>query len=430
LAAILKDVAIARGAFGESVSGLLKKGKYSEKALQHPTSGIPAMHAIMEDAGGSKALKKYTDRLSSHVDVLDTHIAALSQGPTFSPNATKEPSSQLLIIRAGFNAIDLLRSFRSKDEDGTKHGFWSLGSHAAEVLRKQIVPLSVLGLYKSEGPQGVIVGAGDSNLPFVKGLNALLTDVRANESLGVVKFDALIDKIDPAKVYFSDAYASSAAASEYWSTRVPDHISVRSGANGTSVGTTPMTPFLLSFCFAHRFAESGVESFAAKVILGEESVSYLAALNAKYVIHIFPGGRGHNCEVFLRCLKRTEDNPYTRYGPLSEGNWRAILVKYVHIAVSVNLRRLRAELTFDLTRYAIPPFVMPGVFYMADGKLKNGLVRLPVDYAATVELVGSALRSLYGGSPARAEVAEDPFEFESVSETGQGGDTSPQYIDE
>jgi len=308
------------------------------------------------------------------------------------------PSPRTTILNLQI-ANDIFRNMRGGPaSDATKFSSLCGGSNTAGVVRKQFVPLRMLGFIDASelktsrrvtvgtnsplavmfGDQGVVtdiedythgdewdrvlqtrfvpkapkleddgkrylVGCGDSNIHYVAGLSAIMMDVKAvPHARQFICKNALEFDFKPADQAFSDAYCKDIVARTYWATEFPDEYNFDVHEGESARAGTSLDPFELTFCFAHRFMKCGLKAFSVKVHFCNIGRRWdvLVDLFNKYHVVITLGGRVHNGEVYLTCFLLPEEpvDQYEREGV------EAIVLRYAGAALASNIHRYISEL--------------------------------------------------------------------------------------
>jgi hypothetical protein len=301
------------------------------KLVTNPLSGNPSAQVLELDGrlNGFGNLPRFMEDWRKSISLHTTKLVALADSfISFKSVRVAEinfvvPAPRTTILNLQI-ANDIFRGMRGGPAaDATKFSSLCGGSNTAGVVRKQFVPLRMLGfidvselktskrvnvdanspLAVTFGEQSVVtaiedyvhggewdrvlqtrsvpkapelenggkrylVGCGDSNIHYVAGLSATMMDVKAvPHARQFICKNALEFDFNPADYAFSDAYCKDIVARTYWASEFPEEYNFDVHDGESARAGTSLDPFELTFCFAHRFMKRGLKAFSAKVHL-------------------------------------------------------------------------------------------------------------------------------------------------------------------
>jgi len=333
--------------------------------------------------------------------------------------------------------------------------------HSTEVLRKQYIPLEMLGFVKTESAKGSVVtegedggyfmtvssneqrytnirilydevlpsvpstarrffvGCGDSNAHMIAGIDCTLINIKNCDVPNVLVADALSYGWNPDDIIFCDGYATHESCTKYYSRLNSSSTSNVSGSGeGVKAGTT-LSEFQLTWCFAEYFMSKGVKYFSVKILLEPDAslIPKLVLLHNAYHCVWSMGGRGHNGEVFLTCHKRGGSST-VQYTELA---MRLIVYRYLCYAVSCNIGRF---ISIRLMKLVVPPiasFIQPRT-YDVSGKCASRYDIKLSELWPTIKLNAGSVASIAPSIPSG-------FNFDA-READVGTETVVTYVSE
>jgi len=259
------------------------------------------------------------------------------------------------------------RQTRSGDPDASKHPTATGGAHFCEVLRKQIIALEAMGVMycppaigevlgkcgiklnryeHTDAKKVIFVGAGDKNITYVDGIKARFVDKVTAKQYDILceDFDSIDLKEHVDSRFFSDAMASVGFI---------QNVVLKSANSGGAIGSVPVTEFKRSWYFAERLAVAEVHEFCVKIVVDEDPCEKFTTFLKHYDVEFFPGGRGHNMEMFLRCIRREDGD-----NGMDVNKWSKFVSRLLQHSLYVSLLRFRAETTMYFEAYKT--WVRPG----------------------------------------------------------------------
>lgn len=257
------------------------------------------------------------------------------------------------------------QKLRKPAEDATKIVLYG-GPNFFGTLRKQVVPLRQMGFFNPPDPDNstryLVVGAGRDNLGFVKGLRGELSDLKPDESQSVKQKNLFsprdFEKFDDC-VVFSDIFLREDAVRELY----PDRFRREGGAGKAKV---QVRAFHCCMAVAEFLKSKKAKDFCVKMFLepnlSEHDYQWLQEVFSDYNIELYPGGRGHNYEWYVRA----------RLGESSCGPtvaaWQKTIIRCARVATVVTLQRIAAEVVHHYVPLSMCEYFMPYVLS------KNGVV--------------------------------------------------------
>jgi hypothetical protein len=357
---------------------------------------------------------KVTQNLIAACDKLKTVLTSLQPIP--DPEGKR---SVLYAAPAGgpqefWNAIALLRVFRDKAANATKMGAAIGGAHHAEVIRKQLVPMRFLGFIDDQSLYGTkyvgstewemghiirdnkyvvpvvsgaidsaafyehfkaynrepipygadvkryLVGCGDSNIVRVQGIKGIFMDINDIPDVPDVRVkNALEYEWLPDDIVFSDVFVKDPVARVYWKTVNQAAYADAKAESGVKAQTS-LTAFERTFCMIDWLVRRKVREFCAKLIL-EPCNAFTAFVEAAkgYKLMWFPGGRGHNGEVYVHFRMLEEGEEAEEFTELT---MQTIVRQYLGVALASAVSRLVCALTFKVDLPPLSNLMMPVTF--------------------------------------------------------------------
>jgi hypothetical protein len=249
------------------------------------------------------------------------------------------------------------KKLRRPAEDATKIVMYG-GPNFFGTIRKQVVPLRKMGFF-SEPNDGedktryLVIGVGRDNLGYLKGLRGELSDLKPDESQNV-KQKNLFSSRDFANfndcVVFSDVYLQEDFVRELY----PDKFG-REG--GTGKAKVPVRAFHRCIAVAEHIKSKGSKDFCVKMFLepnlSEQDYSWLASTFEDCKIELYPGGRGHNFEWYIRAQVQESGA-----GPTVTA-WQKAVIRAARVATVVTLQRIAAEVVHKYVPLSMCEYFAP-----------------------------------------------------------------------